>query len=157
MYKPSCMLIICFDILLTYLVTRACSVHANRIAQTTRTNSHASVLTITCKLDLAIVGRLYLASKIKTIDDSYGRTDCELDDYVLQKMDDLFGNSDCDLSEYVDIKDEDIPKYIEEHGMSGIEKIFKAKLEDWENVEVQIGVTGNSGVGKSSFINGIRG
>lgn len=43
---------------------------------------------------------------------------------------------------------EDIPKYIEEHGLSGIEEVFKAKLEDWKDVEVQIGVTGNSGVGK---------
>ena len=72
-------------------------------------------------------------------------------------MDDTDGKTDRDLSEGVFINDEDIPKYNEEHGVSGIEKIFKAKLEDWKNVEVQIGVTGNSGVGKSSFINEIRG
>ena len=91
------------------------------------------------------------------MDVSYGRTNCDPAEYVVEKIDDSSGNSDCDPSEYVLTNDEDIPKYIEERGVSGIEKIFKAKLEDWKNVEVQIGVTGNSGVGKSSFINAIRG
>ena len=52
---------------------------------------------------------------------------------------------------------ENVSEYIEKHGVSGIEKRFKAELDDWKNAEIKIGVTGNSGVGKSSFINAIRG
>lgn len=48
-------------------------------------------------------------------------------------------------------------EYIKKHGVSGIEERFKAELDDWKNVEIKIGVTGNSGVGKSSLINAIRG
>ena len=51
----------------------------------------------------------------------------------------------------------DIPEYIEEHGVSGIEELFKSKLQQWKDVEINIGVTGDCGVGKSSFINAIRG
>ena len=51
----------------------------------------------------------------------------------------------------------DVKGYVEEHGVSGIEDFFKTKLGRWKDVEVNIGVTGNSGVGKSSFINAIRG
>jgi predicted GTPase len=52
---------------------------------------------------------------------------------------------------------EDVQGHIEEHGVSGIEEIFKTKLGRWKDVEINIGITGNSGVGKSSFINAIRG
>jgi predicted GTPase len=51
----------------------------------------------------------------------------------------------------------DIPEYIEEHGVSGIEELFKSKLQQLKDVEINIGVTGDCGVGKSSFINAIRG
>jgi GTPase SAR1 family protein len=50
----------------------------------------------------------------------------------------------------------DVEKHITEHGASGIQKFFKEKLEGWKDVEIKIGVTGCSGVGKSSFINAIR-
>ena len=50
-----------------------------------------------------------------------------------------------------------VSEYIEKHGLSGIEERFKAELDDWKNAEIKIVVTGNSGVGKSSFINAIRG
>jgi putative ribosome biogenesis GTPase RsgA len=50
-----------------------------------------------------------------------------------------------------------VPQHIEEHGVTGIEEFFKAELERWKDVEINIGVTGDSGVGKSSFINAIRG
>ena len=65
-------------------------------------------------------------------------------------------NATDDLSGYEILDAKDVPEHIKEHGVSGIEKIFKAKLEGWKNVEINIGVTGNSGVGKSSFINAIR-
>jgi predicted GTPase len=52
---------------------------------------------------------------------------------------------------------EDIQGHIEDHGVSGVEEFFKTKLGRWKDVEINIGITGNSGVGKSSFINAIRG
>jgi predicted GTPase len=45
---------------------------------------------------------------------------------------------------------------MEEHGVSESEEFIKTKLEGWKNVEINIGITGGSGVGKSSFINTIR-
>jgi GTPase SAR1 family protein len=51
----------------------------------------------------------------------------------------------------------DIPKHIEVFGVFGIEELFKSKLHQWKDVEINIGVTGDCGVGKSSFINVIRG
>jgi predicted GTPase len=59
------------------------------------------------------------------------------------------------MTENVYIKE--VSKHVEQHGVSGIERICKAKLEAWRDVEINIGVTGDSGVGKSSFINAIRG
>jgi predicted GTPase len=56
-----------------------------------------------------------------------------------------------------DIHTKDVPEYIEEHGVSGIEELFKSKLQQWKDVEINIGVTGDCGTGKSSFINAIRG
>ena len=38
-----------------------------------------------------------------------------------------------------------------------LERNLKAELEKWRDVEINICVTGESGVGKSSFINAIRG
>ena len=51
---------------------------------------------------------------------------------------------------------EEIKGYVEEHGLSRIKEYFKTKLERWQEVEVNIAITGDSGVGKSSFINAIR-
>ena len=55
------------------------------------------------------------------------------------------------------LKEEDIPEYIEKNGLEGIEKLCKEKLERWKEVGINFGVTGDSGAGKSSFINAIRG
>ncbi|KAJ7387310.1 Interferon-inducible GTPase 5-like [Desmophyllum pertusum] len=38
-----------------------------------------------------------------------------------------------------------------------VKKFFKKTLDRWQNIEVNIGITGDSGAGKSSFINAIRG
>ncbi len=58
---------------------------------------------------------------------------------------------------FVHLNITDVPQHIEEHGVTGIEDFFKAELERWKDVEINIGVTGDSGVGKSTFINAIRG
>ena len=61
-----------------------------------------------------------------------------------------------DLSEYETLHAKGVREHIHKHGVSGIDKIFKAKLEGWKDVQINIGVIGNSGVGKSSFVNAIR-
>ena len=60
-------------------------------------------------------------------------------------------------SGYESVHKKNVSEYIEKHGVSGIEERLKAELDDWKNPEIKIGVTGNSGDGKSSFINAIRG
>ena len=86
-----------------------------------------------------------------------------MSDSSSNRMGDLSNNSktsqesDPTGDDYVLLGHEDVPKHIEQHGLSGIEEFFRAKLESWKDVEINIGVTGNSGTGKSSFINAIRG
>ena len=48
-------------------------------------------------------------------------------------------------------------KIILREGVTGAQRIIRAKLEELKNVEIKFGVTGTAGVGKSSFINSIRG
>ena len=52
---------------------------------------------------------------------------------------------------------DDIQRYVQQHGVSDIDKFFKEKLESWRHVKVNIAITGDAGAGKSSFINRIRG
>lgn len=52
---------------------------------------------------------------------------------------------------------DEIRNYVEQHGVDHIEEFIGNKLERWQEVEVNIAVTGDSGTGKSSFINAIRG
>ena len=61
------------------------------------------------------------------------------------------------MSDLEEVNAEEIKEYIKRNGVSGIEEFFKMQLERWKEVEVNIGITGCSGVGKSSFINVIRG
>ena len=51
---------------------------------------------------------------------------------------------------------EELKREIDESGVSKIEEFLRKRLEKWREVEVNIAVTGDSGVGKSSFINAIR-
>ena len=60
--------------------------------------------------------------------------------------------SDCEI---VDLTAA-LTKEIEECGVSNIEEFFRKSLEKWRSVEVNIAITGESGSGKSSFINAIR-
>jgi putative protein kinase ArgK-like GTPase of G3E family len=48
-------------------------------------------------------------------------------------------------------------RLVEEKGVAGAQAVMREKLESWKDVEIKIGVTGNAGVGKSSFINTFRG
>ena len=62
----------------------------------------------------------------------------------------------CDFSEWEMIEMTELKKEIEESGVSNIEEFFRKRLEKWREVEVNIAITGDSGSGKSSFINAIR-
>jgi len=50
----------------------------------------------------------------------------------------------------------ELQEEVHEKGVSNVEEFFKKRLDGWREVEVNIAITGNSGVGKSSFINAIR-
>ena len=55
---------------------------------------------------------------------------------------------------------QDFQKEVEKNGLrnpDSIAKFFKSKMDGWKEVLVDIAITGDSGVGKSSFINTIRG
>ena len=51
---------------------------------------------------------------------------------------------------------EELQEEVDENGVSNVEEFFKKRLERWREVEVNIAITGDSGTGKSSFINTIR-
>ena len=61
------------------------------------------------------------------------------------------------MSDLEGVNAEEIKEYVARHGVTNIDKFFKMQLERWKKVEVNIGITGDSGTGKSSFINAIRG
>ena len=50
----------------------------------------------------------------------------------------------------------ELEKEIDDSGVSSIEAFFKERLDRWRDVEVNIAITGDSGTGKSSFINSVR-
>ena len=52
---------------------------------------------------------------------------------------------------------EEVKRLIEENGLRGVQDMMSNRLEGWRDVRVKIGVTGVSGVGKSSFINAFMG
>ena len=59
--------------------------------------------------------------------------------------------------DFTGINLEEVKEYVDRNGVSNIEEFFKKTLDRWQNIEVNIGITGDSGAGKSSFINAIRG
>ena len=54
------------------------------------------------------------------------------------------------------IQMKELEKEIDDSGVSSIEAFFKERLDRWRDVEVNIAITGDSGTGKSSFINSVR-
>ena len=80
-----------------------------------------------------------------------------IDSYQHEKYD--FERLECELMNNC-LREAEIRKCKEEfnrNGMTGIQNYFRKKLEEWKKVPLNIGVIGNSGTGKSSFINTIRG
>jgi predicted GTPase len=57
----------------------------------------------------------------------------------------------------LDTEKELLEKYFEQYGLHGIDQYFTFRLRKWEQCALNIAVTGQSGAGKSSFINAIRG
>ena len=51
----------------------------------------------------------------------------------------------------------DARKHVKENGVSGIQEFLRKKLDGSKDVKIQFAITGNSGTGKSAFINAIRG
>ena len=60
------------------------------------------------------------------------------------------------MSDWEEVNAEEIKEHINRNGVSGIDEFFKMQLERWKVVEVNIGIIGGSGVGKSTFINVMR-
>ena len=65
--------------------------------------------------------------------------------------------AECLEDEYVKVEMEELQHEINVNGVSNIEAFLRKRLEKWREVDVNIAVTGDSGAGKSSFINAIRG
>lgn len=51
----------------------------------------------------------------------------------------------------------EVKEFFEKNGIHELERFIQTKIEEWQDTEITIAETGNAGVGKSSFINAIRG
>ena len=69
-------------------------------------------------------------------------------------MDDF--SPECWEDDLVKIEMEELQNEIDVRGVSNIEEFLRKRLERWRELEVNIAITGDSGSGKSSFINTIR-
>ena len=62
----------------------------------------------------------------------------------------------CCVDESVIDEMKELKREIDETGVSNIKEFIRKRLKRWREVEVNIAITGDSGSGKSSFINAIR-
>lgn len=55
----------------------------------------------------------------------------------------------------------DLQDFVARNGLGNPERLAEffncSRLDTWQDVEVNIGITGDAGTGKSSFINAVRG
>ncbi|XP_029182159.2 interferon-inducible GTPase 5-like [Acropora millepora] len=63
---------------------------------------------------------------------------------------------ECSEDDFVKIEMEELQHEIDVSGVSNIEAFLRKRLERWREVEMNLAITGNSGCGKSSFINAVR-
>ena len=71
----------------------------------------------------------------------------------------MSGEVDFDVTDFETISVHDIEACQREFKLSGVEgcrRFLEGKQEEWKNIPLNVAVIGNSGVGKSSFINAIR-
>ena len=62
-----------------------------------------------------------------------------------------------ELSEVPEAEYQKVQKLIEEEGIEAVQQQMSKKLESWKEKKIKLCVTGMGGVGKSHFINAIRG
>ena len=67
------------------------------------------------------------------------------------------GQSKHELSEVPEAEYQRVQKLIKEKGIEAVQQQMSEKLESWKKKEIKLCVTGMGGVGKSHFINAIRG
>ncbi|XP_029188149.2 interferon-inducible GTPase 5-like isoform X1 [Acropora millepora] len=63
---------------------------------------------------------------------------------------------ECFEDDFVKIEMKELQHEIDVSGVSNIKEILPKRLESWREEEVNVAITGDSGSGKSSFINAIR-
>ena len=61
------------------------------------------------------------------------------------------------LKNDIDVAFSEVKDYVKKHGVEGIKTFLENALEKWKEADINIAVVGNSGSGKSSFINTVRG
>jgi len=74
-------------------------------------------------------------------------------------MSKMSGDCDFNVSDFERISQTDIDacqKEFKTGGAEGCRRLLEIKQEEWKNIPLNVAVIGNSGVGKSSFINAIR-
>jgi len=70
-----------------------------------------------------------------------------------------FAELNVDQCDFDIVSQEDVDecqREFESRGVEGCRRFLEGKQEKWKNVPLNVAVIGNSGVGKSSFINAIR-
>jgi len=71
----------------------------------------------------------------------------------------MSGDFDFDVSDFETVSQNDIEACQKEFkcgGVEGCRRFLEGKQEEWKKIPLNVAVIGNSGVGKSSFINAIR-